>query len=287
MSAGTAVDVGDSEIHVVRRGEGFPLFVVHGGPGADHRMFGDYLDPLSNTYELIFVDQRGHVRSGPSDPETWTLEQHARDIGLLAKALGLDAYATLGHSYGAFVVLQHAVDEPSGPSATIVSSGVPSTSFLTGFIAENLATFEPVALREQVAASWEREKDVRTQEDFESLMKDQGPFHFADPRDPRIAEYETRTAGALYSPDVLRRFSSAEYGGIEVMDRLGDVAHPVMVLAGRHDRVCSIEAAQAMASGLPESDLFVFEEAGHMTFVEENERYLQVVRTFLSRALNP
>jgi pimeloyl-ACP methyl ester carboxylesterase len=42
---------------------------------------------------------------------------------------------------------------------------------------------------------------------------------------------------------VLRRFASEEYGGIEVEERLGDVTQPVLVLAGRHDRTCSVEAA--------------------------------------------
>jgi proline iminopeptidase len=38
-----------------------------------------------------------------------------------------------------------------------------------------------------------------------------------------------------------------------------------------------------MAKGLPHSDLVIFEHSGHMTFVEENEKYLKVVREFLNR----
>jgi len=36
-------------------------------------------------------------------------------------------------------------------------------------------------------------------------------------------------------------------------------------------------------AGLPEAELVVFEDSGHMTFVEENERYLAVVNDFLQR----
>ena len=107
---------------------------------------------------------------------------------------GLRRYATLGHSYGAFVVLQHPVDFAGEPSATIVSSGVPSARFLSA-VEENLANFEPVELREQVTSSWAREAEAQTQEDCEALLHDQLPFHFADPRDPRIEEFERRTAG--------------------------------------------------------------------------------------------
>jgi proline iminopeptidase len=109
------------------------------------------------------------------------------------------------------------------------------------------------------------------------------PFHFADPFDPRIAELEQRTAGTVYSPEVLRKFSAEDYGGIEVEDRLGDIPQPVLVLAGRYDRTCSVEAAEFMAANVPNAELVVFEKSAHMTFVEENERYVTTVRAFLDR----
>lgn len=82
---------------------------------------------------------------------------------------------------------------------------------------------------------------------------------------------------------MLRHFASEEYGGIEVEDRLGDVTQPVLILTGRHDRTCSVEAAQAIAEGVPHGEFVVFESSGHMTFVEENEAYVRAVRTFLER----
>jgi proline iminopeptidase len=54
------------------------------------------------------------------------------------------------------------------------------------------------------------------------------------------------------------------------------------VLAGRHDRTCPVAAAEAIAAGIPNSELVMFEHSGHMTFVEENAAYLAAVRRFLS-----
>ena len=279
---GQLVSVGDTRLHVVERGSGYPVILLHGGPGLDHRSFGDYLDPLSDEYRLLLIDQRAQGRSERSQKETWTLERMAADVPALAEALGLERYAVLGHSYGAIVALQNAVDFPGGAAQTIVSSGVPSASYLADVDA-NLAAFEPEELRERVTQSWEREKHVTTEEEVASLLSDQLPFHFGDPLDPRIAEFERRTGGAAYSPDVLRHFANAEYGGIEVEDRLGTVTQPVLVLAGRRDRTCSVAAAEVIAAALPDAELVVFEASGHMTFVEENERYLEVVRAFLDR----
>ena len=276
------VDIGDTRLYVVERGDGYPLLVFHGGPGLDHHEFGDYLDALADEYRLILVDQRSNGRSDRAPEETWTLQQMAADVGSLAQAMNLGQYAVLGHSYGAFVVLQHAVDLPGDAAQTIVSSGIPSARFLE-HVDQNLSAFEPVELRERVTDSWEREKSVRTQNEVAELLHDQLPFHFADPQDPRIEEYERRTAKSIYSPDVLRRFASEDYGGIEVEDRLGDVTQPVLALAGRHDRVCSVEAARAIAQGVRQGELVVFEASGHMTFVEENGAYIRTVRDFLKR----
>jgi pimeloyl-ACP methyl ester carboxylesterase len=44
-----------------------------------------------------------------------------------------------------------------------------------------------------------------------------------------------------------------------------------------------VAGAEAIRAGVPQAELVVFEESAHMTFVEENERYLEVVRDFLAR----
>jgi len=279
---GRLIDIGDTSLYVVERGRGYPLIILHGSPGLDHHMFGDYLDALTDDYRLILVDQRANGRSGRPPEDTWTLEQHAKDVGLLAKAMRLDKYAVLGHSYGAFIALQHAVDFPGQVTQTIVSSGVPGSRFLMSHIEHELANFEPEELRQQVTDSLAREQHVQTPDDVAALISDQLPFHFADPFDPRIAEFKQRTAGTVYSPEVMRKFSAEDYG-IEAEDRLGDIPQPVLILAGRYDRVCSVEAAEFMAANVPNAELVVFEKSAHMTFVEENERYVSTVHAFLDR----
>jgi proline iminopeptidase len=279
---GKYVPIGDTRLFVVERGRGNPIVILHGGPGMDHHMFGDYLNPLASRYRLIFVDQRSQGKSDRAPEDTWTIPQMAADVVAMGEALGLKRYTVLGHSFGAMVALQNAVDYPGAAALSIVSGGVPSAEYLKG-VDENLRTFEPESLRPSVTASWEREASVETQEDVQSLLHDQMPFHFANPVDPRIAEYASRTPGAVYAPDVLRHFARQEYGGIEVLDQLHKVTQPVLVLAGRTDRTCSVEAAMAISRGIPGADLQIFEHSGHMTFVEENERYLTVVSEFIQR----
>jgi proline iminopeptidase len=276
------VHLGDTTLHVEERGGGdLALIVLHGGPGLDHTQFGPFLDDLGDDARLLLVDERGQGRSDRVDPATLTLERFAADVEELAEALGLERYVVLGHSFGAFIALQHAVDFPGRPAGTIVSSGIPSERFLA-HVEENLAAFEPVELREQVTESWARESQAKTEDDVRALLSDQLPFHFADPHDPRIEEFRAGLGDAVYSPEVLAHVAANGYGGIEVESRLGEVTHPLLVLAGRQDRTCSVEAATAIAAGVPGSRLVVFEDSGHMTYVEENAAYVDAVRGFLA-----
>ncbi|MGB8649855.1 MAG: alpha/beta fold hydrolase [Mycobacteriales bacterium] len=276
------VPVHETQLYVDDRGSGFPVFVLHGGPGLDHTLFGDHLDALTDSYRLLLVDEREQGRSDRgTDPATWTLSQHASDVSGLAAMLGIEHYAVLGHSFGALIALQHAADAPGAAVATVVSSGVPSSRYFEE-VDKGLATFEPEELRAQVTRSWEREATAQTPEEVKQLLIDQLPWHFADPRDPRIAALTF--ADMVCSPAPLRA-GSLEGDGlrIEVEERLTHVHQPVLVLTGRHDRTCVPAASERIAELVPHAELHVFERSGHLAFIEEPEAYVATVRAFLDR----
>jgi proline iminopeptidase len=280
---GKLVQAGDTRLFVAERGAGsIPLFVLHGGPGLDHTMFGAHLDGLGARCRLLLVDLRSQGRSDPAPQATWTLAKLAADVDALAASLALERYAVLGHSFGAFVALQHAVDFAGRPVASIVSAGVPAASFLKA-VDKSLAHFEPESLREQVTASWAREATASTPDECREILSDQLPFHFHDPMDPRIEAMRAGLDEMVFAPDVLRAAAATGYGDIEVQQRLAEVTHPVLVLAGRHDRTCTVAAAEAIADGIPGAELQVFENSAHMMFIEEQAGYVAAVEDFLQR----
>jgi proline iminopeptidase len=259
----------------------YPLIVLHGGPGFDHSEMMPWLDPLSDSFRLIYVDERGQGRSQRVDPATLTLARFAEDVTKLAAALRLERYALLGHSFGSFITLAHAV-ECGDASHYIISGGTASFAKSGPEIQANLASFEPAELRDQVTRSWALEPEAKTAEDVDRLWQMQAPFHFATTESDAYRRYMAASSQTVYAPEVLAYFAVNDYP-IEYEDRLSSIARPTLVVTGEHDHTCTPRAARELHAGIAGSELVIVPHAGHMTFVEQPERYFEAVRGFFAR----
>jgi pimeloyl-ACP methyl ester carboxylesterase len=129
-----------------------------------------------------------------------------------------------------------------------------------------------------IAQSWEREQTVETEEELKELLRTQMPFHFHGEVPPGYGE---ETVG---SPEVLRHFARIGYGDFDYRPRLADVRRSTLVVVGEHDRTTTPRAARVLHEGIEGSELVVVPNAGHMSFVEAQEPYLDAVRSFLRAA---
>lgn len=259
----------------------YPLIVLHGGPGLDHTEMTPWMDSLSDTFRLIYVDQRGQGRSERVDPATLTLSLFAADVSGLASALGLREYALLGHSYGAFVALTHAI-ERGDASHYIISHGTASFKKTGPEVEANLANFEPIELREQVTQSWAMEPNAKIQEDMALIMRMQMPFHFASVESEAYRRYMSEPDRAVYSPEVLAYTATHEYE-IEYEDQLGKIQRPTLIFSGEFDRTCTPRAARDLHAGIAGSELVILPNVGHMSYIEDPDGYFGAVRGFFER----
>lgn len=260
-------------INVEQVGSGPPLIVLHGGPGLDHSMFRPYLDSLGDEFRLLYVDERGQGRSERVDPTTLSLEVFARDVDLLAEALEFDGFVLLGHSFGAIIATYHAT-ELGTAVAYVISGGGDASDALDVDVEASLDALGD--RRETIAASWEAEKTVETEAQLKQLLRDQMPFHFHGDPPPGYAE---ETVG---SPEVLRYFANIGYGAFDYRPTLSSVRKPTLIVVGEYDRTTTPRAARVLHEGIPNSELVVIPDVGHMSFVERPEEYLSAVRRFLS-----
>ena len=57
------IPINKGEIYTREIGQGKPIIILHGGPDFDHTYLLPDMDRLSDTYRLIYYDQRGRGKS--------------------------------------------------------------------------------------------------------------------------------------------------------------------------------------------------------------------------------
>jgi pimeloyl-ACP methyl ester carboxylesterase len=140
---------------------------------------------------VLYVDERGQGRSDRVDPVSLSLDVFARDVDLLAEALGLERFALLGHSFGAIITTWHAINLRTA-DAYVISGGADSNEKLMADVAASLESMGESGV--PIAQSWEDEKTVRTEEELQLLIRVQMPFHFAG--EPPVGK--TRSGALTY-----------------------------------------------------------------------------------------
>jgi proline-specific peptidase len=267
-------------VNVVEHGAGHPLLLLHAGPGLDHHEFRPWLDPLGGQgFRLLYIDMRGHGASPRVDPQTLSLRVFARDVDRIARALDLDEWSLLGHSFGAVVALLHALEHGTA-SRYVIVSGTASTEATLDDVDREIERFQPAAMRDQIRRSWQREASVRTVAEARDVSESQMPFHFAEMGDAYRAFMERDET--VYAPEVLAHFAGRSYGGFERLDNLRWVSKPVLVIAGRRDRSTTVERAEEIANEIPDAKLVVIEQAAHMPFVEQPQAFMRAIRTWFT-----
>ena len=138
------VDAHGVLIYYQTLGQGAPLLIVHGGPGASHDYFLPYLLPLARHRELIFIDERGSGKSEKlDDPSGYTVENMVEDTEAVRQGLKLGRISLLGHSYGGVLAQAYALKYQANLSHLILCSTFHSTSKMNDVFRRVLADMAP------------------------------------------------------------------------------------------------------------------------------------------------
>ncbi len=263
-----------------------PLLCLHGGPGAPH----DYLEPLEDLAatgrRVVFYDQIGCGRSWVDRPaEFWTVELFVGEVQAVRDALGLDHIHLFGSSWGGMLAMEYALTRPSGLASLVLSSSpasIPQWEAETGRLRQELPPDVQAVLDEHEAAG------TLDSPEYEAAAMEFYKRHVC--RIQPFPEFVQRTfAGLAEHPDVYMTMQGPNEFVItgtlkhwDISDRLGEIEVPTLITAGAHDEFTPTQA-EALHAGIRGSELATFENASHMQFVEEPERYRELVAGFLDR----
>jgi pimeloyl-ACP methyl ester carboxylesterase len=200
------------------------------------------------------------------------------DVEDLRAALGDEQIDLLGFSHGGLVAAAYAVSHPARVRRLVLVVALAAfTPEMQAEAEREIAARAGEPWHAAAAAAIAREEgDYGSDEEAARMWNDMAPLYFA-----RWEErYRPLVEVARMNPEPLRQFNGTPF---DLRPELGRISAPTLVLTGRNDFICGPAAAQVLADGIPDSELVVLEDAGHMVHLEQPETFRQAVEGFLSR----
>jgi len=267
-----SASINSTDLYFITAGEGLPCLVMHGGLGFDHTYLHPSLDPLGDMLHLVYYDHRGNGRSGRPDKDSMTHAQFAADADALADHLGFDKVAVLGHSYGGFIALELALRYPHRLSHLILLDTAPALNYNDEIIENALRREATEEMLEVLSADFSSDEEMR--EKLPIIW----PLYFKN--------FDEKVCRRLLENSILTISGGAREGEAEaynMVPHLNQIKFPTLVLVGRYDFVCPPSQAQILHDSLPNSELVIFEDSGHLPYIEEPDAFFKIVRDWFER----
>ena len=276
------VDIGDCKLYCEQDGEGVPVVILHGGPGATHHYFHPHFTRAKDFLRIIYYDQRGCGMSQYEKGEGYSLEQAVDDLDKLRGALQICKWIVLGHSYGGTLAQCYAIKYPQSVSGLV----------LVGSSCDGL----PIRLsgtRQYDFMSEEEKKKIRQIQNNPNLSLKQVVFNahlngdwkrqnFYRPSRKelaRLALYEWKH-NRIYRTRIIRSLNALKSGNL-LAGAFKECPIPVLLLEGKWDLTWSEEKPQKLQACFPGSRLVLFERSSHDPFADEPVKFFAALKSFV------
>lgn len=261
------VKVGDINIYYEIHGEGEPLVLIQGLMG-NSDLWWQEIPAFAKEYQVIVFDNRG---AGQTDaPDTpYSMKMLADDMAGLLSVIGIESAHIYGQSMGGIIAQEFVLSYPKMVISLILSctsSGILLARQSDTGASRNItssATLSPEehakgVVRSCVTPEFIKKNPEMIQEYMEQLLK-----HPAPPR-----------GGIRQMQAILN--ASGTY------ERLPEIKVSTLVIHGDADQAVSVENASVLASRIPNAELVIFKNAGHV-FLETKDEVNRTVLNFLRR----
>ena len=256
-------------IYYEMAGSGEPLLLISGlgyGLWQWHKM----IPGLAEHFQVIAFDNRGAGQTDkPAGP--YTAQMLAADTAGLLDAIGIDKAIVLGHSMGGFVAQAMALDAPHEISTLVLAS--------TNFGGPNHIPITPEAMAVLSDRSGDPYDLMRrgAAVAFAPGYSDQHPevvdelaqYRMTNPVPPEAYQAQMAIGLGLVSAE-------ASFEG-----KLRNVKLPTLIFFGEKDRVVPPGNADLLAAEIPDSRIYLLENAGHLFPLEAPDRAVAALAELL------
>jgi len=260
------VKVRGFKIHYVEQGAGDPVVFAH-GYDMDHTMFAPQFEDLPDRYRCIAWDMRGHGRS-ECPPGPWSMQDLVDDLIAFIESVDAAPCHLVGMSVGGMMAPRVALQRPElvrslvlidtsadaeDPERAVLYTGFQDAIATQGVTDEILEAGLPILFGER----------------YRNTEQQAMEFHV-----DRVKAMKTEAA-----VEGLRSF----IGRDSVLDRLGEIRVPVLVIHGEEDIAQPMVEAEKIVERVPGAELVRIPGAGHSTPLEAPDAVNEALSSFLAR----
>ncbi|MFF3133390.1 alpha/beta fold hydrolase [Streptomyces mirabilis] len=238
-----------------RDGAGAPLVFIHGWTANRHR-WDHQLAHFSATRRVIRVDLRGHGESDGSGRRS--IAELAGDVLAVLDHLKVERFVPVGHSMGGMIAQTLALGHPDRIERMVLVNSISRMTYSRGR-GLLMAVSTRVPFKLFVAANIQR------------------AFAPGYPRE-EIKEY-IRTSAATPREVVMTCYGAMR--SFDVLDRVGEIRVPTLVIHGYYDIQLPVSQMLRMAKAYPDAEVRIL-DAGHELPVEKPEELTSTIDRFLT-----
>lgn len=260
-----AAEVNGAKLYFELAGEGHALVLLHAGI-CDGRMWDGQFEAFAARRRVLRYDRRGFGRTTQGADAF----SHVEDLNALLRHLNVGRATLVGCSQGSKVALDFALERPGMVDSLVLVS--PAVSGYTHAAA-------PPPEYEEIESA-DAAGDVGRVNELELRIWVDGPRRSPGEVDPGVRELVREMNLAALESSAGEELPKG--GG--AAGRLGEVRVPTLVVVGDLDTPRTLEAAGALARGVPGARLEVIRGAAHLPNMERPGEFNRVVLEFLNGA---
>jgi proline iminopeptidase len=274
------------DIHYRAIGDGPVLFLVSPGWGVASGYLQRAFSSLAKHLRLVFIDTRGSGLSGrPAEPTRMRSVDMANDLEALRMHLGLSEISILGHSNSGATALAYAARYTDRVSKLVlIDSQVLglSADADTQRILQNRATDPRFKEATRIVSTFfaGQMNPATSDESLEAFIAQVLPLFLHSP-EKSLPRAQEQLSGPISSYAFVSQYAADAAFPIDQTQSLDAIRAKVLITVGRHDYICPVALSERLHEGIPESQLVIFEESGHLPWLEEPNAFFAELERFL------
>lgn len=252
-----------------------PIMVIHGGPGMSSQTFRHSFDFLADEYRVIYYDQRGSGNSEiKPNPKHYTIGQLVEELeGIRCEILRSDRMILVGHSAGGALVQRYALKYGDHVEKMVLVSSLPANG---GSKVSGIGMDAVLAGMNVIAGTVPSGTPEEADAWFAQVTYESALARLYDPAQAYLL------ADVGYISYVTNREVTRSTMGGDYEPQLAELTVPTLLVYGVADSAYTGEAVtKRLHSVLPNSTLIRFDKSGHWPFLEEPEKFREVMMNYL------